>query len=577
MRLWIALAGIAVLVGAGIAVGLHTHDTTTDPPVPLSTVMTTITDGHAASAVMTPSAAGSTIEISTDSGATQTAYYPAAFAETLTNTLLSHHVMTTTATPDADRSWILTVFVSVVPVVAILTVLVWFTRRGIGSSIGGFKKGRGQSLGDIPTTRFSDVAGADEAVADLNEIVAFLKDDSHLRALGASAPRGALLVGPPGTGKTLLARAVAGEAGVPFFALAGSDFVEVFAGAGARRVRDLFDRARAATHAIIFIDEIDAVGRSRGHDTADSAERDNTLLALLHEIDGFASTGVIVLAATNRADLLDSALTRPGRLERNIHVGLPDRKGREQILRVHFSGKPCERQLDLAYAARRTAGFSGADLARLANDSAIIAAAAGHDQITSADVESALATIALGRARTSALVDDADRAITAWHEAGHALVAFVHPQASNPVAVTITPRGPAGGATWTDNADRAFVSAAAASAQLVVLLAGREAEKLHLAGDFTSGAASDLKHATELATAMVTEYGMGTRLAVTGASDKAVVAEVNSMLAAAAQQAGALLASHHDALAALAAGLLDDEDLTGPQVAAIIESHPPLT
>jgi cell division protease FtsH len=434
--------------------------------------------------------------------------------------------------------------------------------------------------GFIPTVTFEDVAGCEEAIEDLSEIVQFLKDPAKFEKLGAKVPRGAILVGPPGTGKTLLARAVAGEARVPFFAASGSDFVEMYVGVGPARVRELFTKARSEEKAIVFIDEIDAVARSRvmslrqqGND-----ERENTLNALLNELDGFSRGNVILLAATNRVDILDAAILRPGRLDRKVQVPNPDRKGREAILAVHTEGKPLAKDVSLSLVARRTPGMSGADLAQIVNEAAIEAARKNLKSINAECFSSAVALVAMGRARRSALVTNRDRLITAWHEAGHTVAALMHPEASNPVSVSITPRGHAGGITWFSGSDDQFLSRNQAIAQLVVAMGGRVGEEMLLDGEFTQGPSSDLERATSLASAMVTKYGMTRRgLAVrSGEPDSVSNDVIEEVLNSALIDARNLLESNKDLLQALVNQLLEVETLEYHEileVAAAVEGN----
>lgn len=357
---------------------------------------------------------------------------------------------------------------------------------------------------------FKDVAGVDEAKEELQEIIQFLKDPQKFQKLGGRIPKGVLLVGPPGTGKTLLARAVAGEAGVPFFSISGSDFVEMFVGVGASRVRDLFEQGKKHAPCLIFIDEIDAVGRQRGaglgggHD-----EREQTLNQLLVEMDGFDSNeGIILIAATNRPDILDSALLRPGRFDRRIVVNMPDVKGREEILKVHTRKIPLDKDVDLKVIARSTPGFSGADLANLVNEAALIAARKGQDKVTMADMEYAKDKVLMGVERKSMIISDEEKKCTAVHEAGHALVAALIPEADPIHKVTIIPRGLALGVTQQlPLDDRYTYSKDYLEAQLSVLLAGRVAEQLFL-NKITTGAASDFEKATEIARKMVCQWGM---------------------------------------------------------------------
>ena len=361
---------------------------------------------------------------------------------------------------------------------------------------------------------FEDVAGADEEKEELQEIVEFLKDPKKYISLGARIPKGVLLVGPPGTGKTLLAKAVAGEAGVGFLSISGSDFVELYVGVGASRVRDLFDQAKKNSSAIVFIDEIDAVGRQRGtglgggHD-----EREQTLNQLLVEMDGFAANeGVVVLAATNRADVLDPALLRPGRFDRQIYVGLPDIRGREDILKVHVRNKPLAEDVNLKELARGTPGFTGADLENLINEGALLAARKGQKFITMADLKEAEIKVIAGPEKKSRVIPQHERELTAYHEAGHAVVMQLLPDHDPVNQITIIPRGQAGGMTISlPEEDRSYLSKRYMEDQIVALLGGRVAEKLCL-GDISTGASNDIQRATQIARKMVASYGMSDKL-----------------------------------------------------------------
>ena len=363
-------------------------------------------------------------------------------------------------------------------------------------------------------TTFADVAGADEEKEELAEIVDFLRDPQRFVELGARIPKGVLLVGPPGTGKTLLARAVAGEAGVEFLSISGSDFVEMYVGVGASRVRDLFEQAKKAAPCIIFIDEIDAVGRQRGtglgggHD-----EREQTLNQLLVEMDGFGTNdGVVVLAATNRADILDPALLRPSRFDRQIYVGYPDIKGREDVLKIHTANKPLAEDVDLAKVARGTAGFTGADLENLSNEAALLCARRGDQFITMADFEEAEIKVLAGPEKRSRVVPEHERKLTAYHEAGHAVVMHALPTHEPVHRITIVPRGQAGGMTISlPDEDRSYQSKRYMEEQIVSLLGGRAAEKLML-GDISTGASNDIERASHIARKMVTAYGMSEKL-----------------------------------------------------------------
>ena len=435
---------------------------------------------------------------------------------------------------------------------------------------------------EVPATRFSDVAGVDEAVTELAEVVEFLHAPARFQDAGARVPHGFLLVGPPGTGKTLLARAVAGEAGVPFFSLAGSDFVETFVGVGAARVRQAFAATRREGRAIVFIDEIDAVGKLRtaGPAGSGSEERENTLNQLLVEMDGFVESGVIVLGATNRAELLDPALTRPGRFDRRIAVPAPDRVGRTRILELYARDRSFATDVDFVSLARRTPGLTGADLSFLINEAALEAARTGSRVINNTHLDSALATAMMGRERRSAVVTPRDRRITAWHEAGHAVAALVLPHADDPVSVTIVPRGEAGGVTWMGGNDHAFVTRSEAEARLTVAMAGRAAEEVHLDGDFTQGAASDFASATSLAQAMVTEYGMS-ELGVTcrsgplhaGLQPEEVAAAVDALLTRAMKRAREVVAQHRRLVEAVADELLAEERVNATTLAALARRH----
>jgi len=574
---WTLLGGAAAAAAAAFVLPGLTRPEPLEQ-VPLTEVLERIADGQVEAATLDQSA--TTVRVTLAGGSTVEAVYPAAFADEITEALVEEGVETTAA-PVAGVGFWTDLALRVVPILLIVGVLVWAVRAATPSGMLGSRKNRAVSAGQIPQVTFADVAGADEAVAELAEMVEFLRDPARFEAVGATRPRGALLVGPPGTGKTLLARAVAGEAGVPFFALAGSDFVETFVGLGARRVRDLFAQARKADRAIIFIDEIDAVGRARssgvGH--GGESERENTLIALLNELDGFAGSHILVLAATNRADTLDPALTRPGRLDRRVEVPNPDRRGRELILRVHTRGKPLAGDVSLVDVARQTPGLSGADLAQVVNEACMEAARRGQELVDGACFQAAVATVAMGRARTSALVTEHDRRVTAWHEAGHTLAALLLADADDPVSVTIVPRGPAGGVTWMSGNDDLFLPRRKALAKLTVALAGRAGEELLLDGEFTQGAASDLRGATRLATAMVTQYGM-TRFGYTQVDEETLRvggevaarahAHIEQLLSEAHRSAVELLGRHREALDALARALLAEETLAVAQVRAVV-------
>ena len=424
----------------------------------------------------------------------------------------------TTASTSSSSTWI-GVLETIGPVIAIGVILYIMMRsaQGQGNQALSFGKSRARLYGnEKDKVNFGDVAGSDEAKQDLQEVVEFLKFPKKFASLGARIPKGVLLVGPPGTGKTMLSRAVAGEANVPFFSISGSEFVEMFVGVGASRVRDLFAKAKKNAPCIIFIDEIDAVGRRRGsgmgggHD-----EREQTLNQILVEMDGFEQgQNVIVLAATNRADVLDPALLRPGRFDRRVNIDLPDRKDREAILKVHFAKKPLAKGVDLDALAAKSAGSSGADLANISNESAIIAARNSHSQISQEDVTNAFERVAIGPERKSKVMTENDKMTTAYHEAGHALVGHVLPDSDPVHKVTIIPRGGTGGVTWfIPPEDRVYVSLIQFKDMLARGLGGRIAEEVVLGHDhITTGAGSDLQAAAEMARDMIVNQGMGTKL-----------------------------------------------------------------
>ena len=405
-----------------------------------------------------------------------------------------------------------------IPLIGIILVCVVFwllirQTQGGGSKAMSFAKTKARVNSNIKV-RFSDVAGAEEEKQELAEVVEFLKAPRKFSDLGARIPKGILLVGPPGTGKTLFAKAVAGEANVPFFSISGSDFVEMFVGVGASRVRDLFDAAKKSQPCIVFIDEIDAVGRQRGtglgggHD-----EREQTLNQLLVQMDGFETNeGIIVMAATNRADILDPALLRPGRFDRQIHVNLPDVRGREQILKVHARNKPLAPDVNLATIAKSTAGFTGADLENLLNEAALLAARKDRRAITMAEIEEATIKVVVGTEKKSRIMSDKEKKLTAYHEAGHA-VATYYCDSQDPVhQISIIPRGMAGGYTMhLPSEDKSYKSRNEMKEELIVLLGGRVAEALVL-DDISTGASNDIERATKIVRAMVTKYGMSERL-----------------------------------------------------------------
>ncbi len=495
----------------------------------------------------------------------------------------------------SSRSWMVEILPLLFSTLIMAAIIIWFMRRMNNNIMGdaqrgmGFGKARVKKGGEEQKTTFADVAGADEEKEELQEIVEFLKDPKKYDALGARIPKGVLMVGPPGTGKTLLARATAGEAGVPFFSISGSDFVEMYVGVGASRVRDLFDQAKKSAPAIIFIDEIDAVGRHRGagmgggHD-----EREQTLNQLLVEMDGFAANlGIVMIAATNRPDILDPALLRPGRFDRQVTVTYPDVKGREAILKIHSKNKPLGPDVDLNVIARSTAGFTGADLENLMNESALLAARNGRKAITNDDIEEATIKVMVGPEKKSRKMDDREKKLTAYHESGHAVTNFFLPLLDPVHQVSIIPRGAAGGYTMSVPVeDKSYMSKKVMLENLVTLLGGRVAEAL-IMGDISTGASNDIERATNLAKSMVTKYGMSDKLGTVmyGSSNNevflgmdygrardyseataaAIDKEVYDIINHAYEEAERLLTEHKDLLHKLAQYLIVNEKIDAPE------------
>ena len=505
---------------------------------------------------------------------------------------------------EANNTW--AIISSLLPVVLMVILLVFgwgMMRRSINSMGGGamnFGRARVKLQSDDKRkTTFADVAGADEEKAELQEIVEFLKSPKKFKELGARVPKGVLLVGPPGTGKTLLARAVAGEAGVPFFSISGSDFVEMYVGVGASRVRDLFDQAKKNTPCIIFIDEIDAVGRQRGaglgggHD-----EREQTLNQLLVEMDGFGvNEGVIMIAATNRPDILDPALMRPGRFDRQIVVSYPDIKGREEILKVHAKGKPLAPDVDLSVIARSTAGFTGADLENLLNEAALLAARKNYHSFTMPEIEEATVKVVAGTEKKSRAMTEDDKKITAYHEAGHAVVAYFCPTQDPVHLISIIPRGRAAGFTMSlPVKDKTHMSKRELLEEVNVLLGGRAAEALVL-DDICTGASNDIERATEVARQMVTKYGMSDDLGpiMYGSSDSNEVflgrdfghtrnyseeiaakidEEINGIIHRGYKKTEGILKAHMDKLHEVAAYLIANEKMDGDAFVRMMQEVP---
>ncbi|MGZ4125210.1 MAG: ATP-dependent zinc metalloprotease FtsH [Actinomycetota bacterium] len=485
---------------------------------------------------------------------------------------------------------------SFLPFLLLIGFYVWISRRAqkqLAGGLGGILGSRAKVYdAEKPSTRFTDVAGYEGAKQEISEVVDFLKQPERYARAGAMGPRGVLMVGPPGTGKTLLARAVAGEAGVPFFAITGSGFVEVFVGVGAARMRDLFDDAKKRAPAIIFIDEIDAIGQRRGGAVVSNDEREQTLNQLLAEMDGFdRTTGVVVLAATNRPEVLDPALLRPGRFDRQVEIGLPNLRERAAILRVHVDGKPLAPDVDLDVVARATPGFSGADLANLVNEAAIFAVRAGRTSITAEDFSAARDRILLGRRDASNALTGEEKQAVAVHEAGHAVVAVLSPHADPVEKVTILPAGRALGVTeQLPEEERHLYPESYLLDSLTVSLGGRAAERIVL-GEVSTGAANDLARATQVATRMVREFGMSDRLGPVGfseetpqylgaqqvtsrpyaeATQRVIDEEVERLVHDADERAMALLKENREGLESVAALLVERETIDGKDVLAAL-------
>ena len=494
------------------------------------------------------------------------------------------------ASPSQLGNWI-GALVGFLPLLIFGALLFFMMRQAQGSNNQALSFGKSRArmfAGNRPTITFADVAGVEEAKQELAEVVEFLKYPDKFAALGARIPRGVLLVGPPGTGKTLLSRAVAGEAGVPFFSISGSEFVEMFVGVGASRVRDLFDQAKRNAPCIVFVDEIDAVGRQRGAGLGGSHdEREQTLNQILVEMDGFdTNTNVIVIAATNRPDVLDPALLRPGRFDRQVVLDNPDIRGRNQVLEVHARGKPFEKNVNLGTLAKQTPGFSGADLANLLNEAAILAARRNKKAIGMGELEEAIDRVISGPERKSRIISEKEKAITAYHEVGHALVARMLPNLDPVHKITIVARGLAGGYTrLLPNEDRYLYSKAQFEETLAWSLGGHAAEQL-IFGDITTGASNDIERATALARQMVTQYGMSEKIGpvALGKKDELVFLgreigeqrnyseavaqeidnEVRNLINRAYNVAREILIRHKDKLATVAEKLITEETIEGP-------------
>jgi cell division protease FtsH len=502
---------------------------------------------------------------------------------------------------DAPSNWPaigLNALITILPIVLIGGLIFFMLRQAQGSNNQAMAFGKSRARlfsGDKPSITFEDVAGAEEAKQELSEVVEFLKEPEKFIQLGARIPKGVLLVGSPGTGKTLLAKAVAGEAGVPFFSISGSEFVEMFVGVGASRVRDLFSQAKRQSPCIVFIDEIDAVGRQRGAGLGGSHdEREQTLNQILVEMDGFdTDTNIIVIAATNRPDILDPALLRPGRFDRRVVLDRPDVKGREAILKVHVRGKPLASDVDLGVIAKVTPGFVGADIENMVNEAAILAARKNKKNINDQDFQDAIERILLGPERKSRVISQHEQRITAYHEAGHAMVGYLRPNSDPVRKVTIIPRGMTGGSTlFVPEHDVNYITRSRIKDQIVVALAGRAAEEIAF-GEITTGASSDLEQVSKLARAMVTRFGMSEKLGpmmfgqkeeliflgreiaeqrdYSEAVAQEIDSEVRSIVTWAYDEAKRLIAENREKLDALAERLLEVETIDTDEFLALMQ------
>ncbi|KAA0104153.1 ATP-dependent zinc metalloprotease FtsH [Mycolicibacterium sp. P1-5] len=603
------LTAIAVVLLLGWSFFYFSDDTRGFKPVDTSVAMSQIKSDNVKSAQIDDREQQLRLELKNGNGDTDNSNkvitkYPTGYGVDLFNALSAKNIKTNTVVNQGSILGSLLVYM--LPLLLLVGLFVLFSRMQTGGRMGfGFGKSKAKQLGkDMPKTTFADVAGVDEAVEELYEIKDFLQNPSRYEALGAKIPKGVLLYGPPGTGKTLLARAVAGEAGVPFFTISGSDFVEMFVGVGASRVRDMFEQAKQNSPCIIFVDEIDAVGRQRGagmgggHD-----EREQTLNQLLVEMDGFGDRqGVILIAATNRPDILDPALLRPGRFDRQIPVTSPDLAGRKAVLRVHSAGKPMAPDADLDGLAKRTVGMSGADLANVINEAALLTARENGTIITAAALEEAVDRVIGGPRRKGRVISELEKKITAYHEGGHTLAAWAMPDIEPIYKVTILARGRTGGhAVSVPEDDKGLMTRSEMIARLVFAMGGRAAEEL-VFREPTTGAVSDIDQATKIARAMVTEYGMSSKLGAvkygtehgdpflgrtmgTQSDYSHEVArdiddEVRKLIEAAHTEAWAILTEYRDVLDTLAGELLEKETLHRKELEAIfgdVSKRPRLT
>jgi len=587
---WRVLAALGALVVIAVIVVPRLQPR--PEPLRLDEFTTRLADGEVRTATIYN--ARSTVEGELADGTEYRTVFPEAYGEQLTTDLLDAGV--DAGADNEDGATLIDLLIGLVPTIVIVGVFIWFvSQMGGGGRAMKFGRAKARLASESETpVRFTDVAGADEAVEELGEVVEFLRDPERFQQLGARIPKGVLLCGPPGTGKTLLARAVAGEADVPFLTISGSDFVEMFVGVGASRVRDLFKQAIAQAPAIVFVDEIDAVGRHRGtgvgggHD-----EREQTLNQLLVEMDGFdATSGVILVAATNRPDVLDPALLRPGRFDRSVVVDLPDVRGRAAILEVHARNKPVDPDVDLEVLARRTPGFTGADLSNVLNESALLAARRGATTIGVVDVNGAIDRVLTGPERLGRIMSVEERHTVAVHEAGHALVGHVLPNTDEVHKISIVARGSALGFTvMLPTEDRHLHTRSQLSDLLAMTLGGRSAEEA-VFGEITTGATDDIERATRIARSMVVEFGMSEKLGPqrfaradgepflgrqhTRSDDHSdelaarIDEEVSRMLDEAHSRARRILEEHRAVLDSLAAALLDRETLADEDLAGLL-------
>ncbi|MFH1329480.1 MAG: ATP-dependent zinc metalloprotease FtsH [Actinomycetota bacterium] len=592
---------LIVVVVAVMAVNAFVSSATAPDVLTLDELESRVTSGQVESVSLKQKSnvvQGTLLEASGQTTSFETSY-PEGYEEAITTLLIGSGVeVEVDAENPGAMQWFLG---TILPYVLIFGVFIFILMRmqGGGNRVMAFGRSKAKQVTrDQPKVSFKDVAGLEEAVEELQEIKEFLGHPQKFRAMGAKIPKGVLLYGPPGTGKTLLARAVAGEAGVPFFSISGSDFVEMFVGVGASRVRDLFEQAKAQAPAIVFIDEIDAVGRHRGaglgggHD-----EREQTLNQLLVEMDGFdPKTGVILIAATNRPDILDPALLRPGRFDRQVFVSMPDIKGRLAILKVHAKGKPVADGVSLEVLARSTPGFTGADLANTINEAAILAARRGKDEITQGELDEAVDRVIAGPERRSRVMTEEERRLTAYHEGGHALVGHAMPQADPVHKVTIIPRGRAGGYTRSlPLTDKVYQKRSELVDELAVALGGRTAEEI-IYGDPSTGAHSDIQFATNLARRMVMEYGMSDRLGPMkygqpegevflgrdyvrhqDYSDEVasmIDEEVRKLITRAHDEARAILTTHRESLERICGALMERETLDAAEIKEVLHDVP---